>query len=144
MRVHLFDEDRHLRPHVLCFIDGVSSRLDQPDQPVADEPRWERAALRDAPMVEASEARLEVGQRVMPVDATPVADLTATDATAPARQSLEHDAAPAADVGRGAAAGSPLPQRKRARVIQHAAKTVMNRRCRGGSDKMLQNCCAKR
>jgi hypothetical protein len=43
LRVHLFDEDKRLRPHVLCFVDGVSSRLDQPDQPVTDELRFVQA-----------------------------------------------------------------------------------------------------
>lgn len=27
LRVHLFDEDGELRPHVLCFVDGTSTRL---------------------------------------------------------------------------------------------------------------------
>lgn len=28
LRVHLFDESRALRPHVLCFVDGESTRLE--------------------------------------------------------------------------------------------------------------------
>ena len=43
LRVHLFDEESRLRPHVLCFVDGVSSRLDQPDQPVREELRFVQA-----------------------------------------------------------------------------------------------------
>ena len=43
LRVHLFDERSKLRPHVLCFVDGVSSRLDQPDQPVREELRFVQA-----------------------------------------------------------------------------------------------------
>ncbi len=43
LRVHLFDEVGRLRPHVLCFVDGVSSRLDRPDQPVNEELRFVQA-----------------------------------------------------------------------------------------------------
>ncbi len=43
LRVHLFDEGGKLRPHVLCFVDGVASRLDRPDQPVAEEMRFVQA-----------------------------------------------------------------------------------------------------
>jgi hypothetical protein len=43
LRVHLFDGGLRLRPHVLCFVDGVSSRLDQPDQPVLEELRFVQA-----------------------------------------------------------------------------------------------------
>jgi hypothetical protein len=43
LRVHLFDERGHLRPHVLCFVDGVSSRLDRPEQRVSGELRFVQA-----------------------------------------------------------------------------------------------------
>jgi hypothetical protein len=36
LRVHLFDEAFRLRPHVLCFVDGVSDRLEDRSRPVAD------------------------------------------------------------------------------------------------------------
>lgn len=37
LAVHLFDERRRLRPHVLCFVDGSLTRLEDPDQPVSAE-----------------------------------------------------------------------------------------------------------
>lgn len=37
LRVHLFNEEGELRPHVLCFVDGSASRLQHPDQPVSEE-----------------------------------------------------------------------------------------------------------
>lgn len=36
LRVHLFDESFRLRPHVLCFVDGVSDRLEDRARPLAD------------------------------------------------------------------------------------------------------------
>lgn len=35
LKVHLFDETGGLRPHVLCFVDGNSTRLEDPDRPVS-------------------------------------------------------------------------------------------------------------
>ena len=35
LKVHLFDETGSLRPHVLCFVDGESTRLEDQDQPVS-------------------------------------------------------------------------------------------------------------
>jgi hypothetical protein len=32
LRVHLFDEAGELRPHVLCFVDGAATRLEDRDQ----------------------------------------------------------------------------------------------------------------
>lgn len=43
LRVHLFDESGHLRPHVLCFVDGEASRLDDRERPVAAEVRFIQA-----------------------------------------------------------------------------------------------------
>lgn len=43
LRVHLFDEAGRLRPHVLCFLDGEASRLDDRDQPIAGEVRFLQA-----------------------------------------------------------------------------------------------------
>ena len=37
LAVHLFDERRRLRPHVLCFVDGSLTRLEDPRQPVTAE-----------------------------------------------------------------------------------------------------------
>lgn len=39
LRVHLFDESGDLRPHVLCFVDGVSTRLDKRNLPISDDTR---------------------------------------------------------------------------------------------------------
>ena len=36
LRVHLFDEDGVLRRHVLCFVDGMPTRLGEEDPPVRD------------------------------------------------------------------------------------------------------------
>ncbi len=36
LRVHLFDEAGRLRPHVLCFVDGRSDRLEDRTRPVGD------------------------------------------------------------------------------------------------------------
>lgn len=36
LRVHLFDESFRLRPHVLCFVDGVPDRLEDRSRPVGD------------------------------------------------------------------------------------------------------------
>lgn len=35
LRPHLFDETGRLRPHVLCFVDGRATRLDDVADPVA-------------------------------------------------------------------------------------------------------------
>lgn len=33
---HLFDESGRLRPHVLCFVDGSATRLDDPATPLGE------------------------------------------------------------------------------------------------------------
>lgn len=43
LRVHLFDQAGALRPHVLCFVDGASTRLEDRDQPAGDEVRFLQA-----------------------------------------------------------------------------------------------------
>lgn len=43
VRGHLFDHTGTLRPHVLCFIDGVASRLDDPEQRVETQMRFVQA-----------------------------------------------------------------------------------------------------
>lgn len=40
LKVHLFEADGQLRPHVLCFVDGVSTRLEQPELPVREKIRF--------------------------------------------------------------------------------------------------------
>ncbi len=35
LRVHLFNEAGALRPHVMCFVDGAPTRLEDPRQSVA-------------------------------------------------------------------------------------------------------------
>jgi adenylyltransferase/sulfurtransferase len=35
LRVHLFDEEGRLRPHVLCFVDGHQTRLEDPNRPIS-------------------------------------------------------------------------------------------------------------
>ncbi len=35
LRVHLFDEVSNLRPHVLCFIDGTATRLEDRSLPIS-------------------------------------------------------------------------------------------------------------
>lgn len=37
--VHLFDHTGTLRPHVLCFVDGASDRLEERDRPVGPDSR---------------------------------------------------------------------------------------------------------
>jgi molybdopterin synthase sulfur carrier subunit len=36
LKGHLFDETGRLRPHVLCFVDGSATRLDDPTIPLRD------------------------------------------------------------------------------------------------------------
>lgn len=43
LRVHLFDEERRLREHVLCFVDGTATRLEDDDTPVIEEVRFVQA-----------------------------------------------------------------------------------------------------
>ena len=43
LEVHLFDESGRLRQHVLCFVDGAATRLDDPDAPVGSEIRFVQA-----------------------------------------------------------------------------------------------------
>jgi hypothetical protein len=43
LEVHLFDHRGDLRPHVLCFVDGESTRLTDRGAPVATEVRFLQA-----------------------------------------------------------------------------------------------------
>lgn len=43
LRPHLFDETGRLRPHVLCFVDGRASRLEDPSAPAGSEVRFLQA-----------------------------------------------------------------------------------------------------
>lgn len=36
LRVHLFDEQGNLRQHVLCFVDGIQTRLTDRSTPIAE------------------------------------------------------------------------------------------------------------
>lgn len=43
LEVHLFDHSGRLRPHVLCFVDGESTRLADRSAPVISEVRFLQA-----------------------------------------------------------------------------------------------------
>ncbi len=43
LRPHLFDEEGRLRTHVLCFVDGQATRLDDPSEPSGSEVRFLQA-----------------------------------------------------------------------------------------------------